>query len=378
MLDFTSALYLGLEHGSRSLPPWERLTLGKPAVLEPVPGSAEVEKQLARLVGCERALLASSTLHLFSDLFAILAVRNVNIFLDASAYPIARWGVESAAAAGVRVRIFRQHDVGSLRAALDRADRRRPVIVADGYCPACGIAAPIAGYLDLAAEREGLVVIDDTQALGIFGHSAGFRWPYGKEGGGSLQRAGLRDPRILLSSSLAKAFGAPIAVLAGSHALVSEYEQKSKVRMHCSPPSAAVIAAASHALEINRRYGDILRLRLAKRVGDFRRGLKRMNLAAVEGLFPVQPLRLPRRLQARGVYEALLQSGVRPVLQAGSGSVVERISFVISTRHTGSEIGYALASLEAVTADGKKLRGGNDNDDSSENATAGFRNVLGA
>jgi hypothetical protein len=98
----------------------------------------------------------------------------------------------------------------------------------------------------------------------------------------------------------------------------------------------------------------------------------------VEGLFPVQPLRLPRRLQARGVYEALLQSGVRPVLQAGSGSVVERISFVISTRHTGSEIGYALASLEAVTADGKKLRGGNDNDDSSENATAGFRNVLGA
>ena len=38
VLDFTSALYLGLRHPSSSLRPWSGLTTGKPAVLEPPRG----------------------------------------------------------------------------------------------------------------------------------------------------------------------------------------------------------------------------------------------------------------------------------------------------------------------------------------------------
>ena len=53
MLDFTSALYLGLEHASRELPAWDRLTLGKPAALEPQPGAGRVERRLAALIGSE-------------------------------------------------------------------------------------------------------------------------------------------------------------------------------------------------------------------------------------------------------------------------------------------------------------------------------------
>ena len=52
---------------------WDRLTLGKPAALESPPGAREVEGELAALTGCERAVLAPSTLHLFWDLFGILA-----------------------------------------------------------------------------------------------------------------------------------------------------------------------------------------------------------------------------------------------------------------------------------------------------------------
>ena len=78
MLDFTSALYLGLSHESWRLPGWDRLTLGKPAALESPPGAREVERDLAALVGCERALLAPSTLHLFGDLLTILAERDAN------------------------------------------------------------------------------------------------------------------------------------------------------------------------------------------------------------------------------------------------------------------------------------------------------------
>ena len=71
MLDFTSALYLGLRHPSRSLRAWPALTAGQPAALESPARRFGVARQLAALQGCERATLLPSTLHLFWDLFGL-------------------------------------------------------------------------------------------------------------------------------------------------------------------------------------------------------------------------------------------------------------------------------------------------------------------
>ena len=57
MLDFTSSLYLGLQHPSRSLAPWGRLTTGVPAVMGEPPESHQVARGLARLQGVERTVL---------------------------------------------------------------------------------------------------------------------------------------------------------------------------------------------------------------------------------------------------------------------------------------------------------------------------------
>ena len=72
MLDFTSCLYLGLRHESDALPAWSSLSTGKPAALEDPPGARRVARKLAELQGCETALMAPSTLHLFWDLFGHL------------------------------------------------------------------------------------------------------------------------------------------------------------------------------------------------------------------------------------------------------------------------------------------------------------------
>ena len=65
MLDFTSALYLSMGHASHRLPPWERLTTGRPAALAEPALADSVAAQLAALMGCETAVLAPSTLVLF-------------------------------------------------------------------------------------------------------------------------------------------------------------------------------------------------------------------------------------------------------------------------------------------------------------------------
>lgn len=186
MLDFSSSLYLGLRHPSRSLAPWHRLTNGKPSALVEPPGAASVASELATLIGCERAVLLPSTLHLFWDLFGIQTGDTVAIYCDAGAYPIARWGIENAAARGVAVHYFSHHDVDALRRRLDRHARShaRPLVVADGFCPRCGRPAPLADYLDAVRGFAGSLLIDDTQALGILGHTPGPEAPMVAAAGG--------------------------------------------------------------------------------------------------------------------------------------------------------------------------------------------------
>ena len=259
MLDFTSALYLGMRHAHETLQPWAQLTTGRPAALEPLPEAESVARALARLWRCERATLGPSTLHLFWDLFDVLARNRIAVYVDAGIYPIARWGVERAAAKGVPTATFRTHDPTALEAILHRYRGlgRRPVVVTDGLCPATGRTAPLPQYLKLVRAQDGYLVVDDTQALGILGRDPGRTAPYGRGGAGTLAWRGIDGPELIVGSSLAKGFGAPLAALAGDARVISTFEDLSSTRIHCSPPSLAAIAAASRALAVNERRGRL-------------------------------------------------------------------------------------------------------------------------
>ena len=351
VLDFTSALYLGLRHSSRSLEPWDQLTLGRPAAMEAPPGAAELAGDLAALMGCRRAILAPSTLHLFWDLFGMLADSGVGVFLDACVYPIARWGVERAQARGAPVQLVPRHDPRALGALLDggAAGRRLPVFVTDGYCPACGRAAPVAGFLERLKPHGGLLVLDDTQAMGILGESPGPGAPYGRGGGGSLRFHQVRDGRILVVSSMAKAFGVPVAVLAGSEEMISQFDERSATRVHCSPPSLAAIRAMAHALAVNRIHGEALRLRLAALVSQMRRGWARLGIAASGGLFPIQTLRARPGFDATRFHQRLRAGNVNAALHRDRGNEA-RISFLVTARHTAAAIDLTLRVFEMTYA----------------------------
>jgi 8-amino-7-oxononanoate synthase len=304
-----------------------------------------VANRIARLQGCERGTLAPSTLHLFWDLFGILAGCRIAIYLDAGAYPIARWGVERAAGRGVPVYRFPHRDARALQQLLSqRSSRIMPVVVTDGMCNVCGCIVPVAAYLDHVRAAGGLMVIDDTQALGLLGTRPDETAPFGHGGGGSLCHNNVGGPDVLVISSLAKGFGVPLAALSGSEDMVQRFEDRSETRVHCSPPSAAAIHAADRALKINADCGDGLRAKLIQRVQHFRRRLAESNLASEGGLFPTQTLQLPRSLDTRRLYQQLLDLGMRTVLRSGhSGD--PRISFVVTALHRPEEIDRAVNEL---------------------------------
>jgi 8-amino-7-oxononanoate synthase len=348
VLDFTSALYLGLRHPSSSLRSWLHFTTGAPAALVEPAEAREIARLLAELQGCEAATLATSTLHLAWDLFGLLAERPITIFMDAETYPITRWGAQRAAMRGAPVRTFPHHDAVALGRTLATVPRgRAPVIVTDGFCPNCGRVAPLADYLALARRRGGMLVADDTQALGILGQAPGARVPYGQGGGGSLRWNGLHAPEALVFSSLAKGLGVPIAVLAGSRPWIDKYEEKSLTRVHCSPPSVATLRAAEHAVACNRRDGDARRGRLLDLVRRFRRGLSAAGVSTGPGLFPVQTIRSPQGKLASALHRRLAERGIRAVLHR-SETGKARVSFLITAAHAREQIDIAVCAIDAA------------------------------
>jgi 8-amino-7-oxononanoate synthase len=351
MLDFTSALYLGLHHAHRVLSPWMELTTGRPAALRPAPQAERLSPALARLVGCERAIVAPSTLHVFWDLFDVLASERIAIYADAGLYPIARWGIERASAKGVQTTIFSKHDSASLERMLyrRRAKDLRPVVVADGICAETGQAAPLHDYLALVRERRGYLVIDDTQAFGLLGDCVGNDAPYGLGGGGTPAWLGISAPELIIGSSLAKAFGAPLAVVAGAAEVIAQLEKMSATREHCSPPSLAAIAAAQRAIALNGRRGDLLRARLAGLVRHFRQGVHRVGLTAEGGLFPVQTLRTIAG-DPEALYRRLLQEKVRALLHRPGTASRPVLSFLITASHRQSDIARCMDALRRACA----------------------------
>lgn len=364
MLDFTSALYLGLRHDSVSLAPWSELTRGAPAVLAEPPGAPGVARALAELVGCPRALLGPSTLHLFWDVFGVLAAEPIAIHWDEALYPIARWGIERAVSRGTPARPFPHFEPEALWRNLKRSahGERRPVVVTDGFCPGCGRPAPLREYLEATRAHGGLLVLDDTQALGILGEPAPGA-PLGKGGGGSLRWSGAVGEEVVCISSLAKAFGVPVAVLAGGARLLQAFKARSETRVHCSPPSVAVIRAAEHALALNARQGDELRRGLARRVAFFRARLRAQGLASAGGWFPVQRVDVREGLEPAALEARLSRAGVRAVLQRPRCAPGVALSILITVRHGFEALERAARALarafRAEALDEQESAGGN-------------------
>jgi 8-amino-7-oxononanoate synthase len=347
MIDFASALYLGMRHASSSLRPWDQLTAGKPAALEEVDGSEVVASRLAALQGCEAATLGTSTLHLVWDIFSSEATTGTAIYLDAGAYPILRWGVERAAARGVPVRSFRRHSAEALARLAWQARREglRPLVVTDGLCPASGEVAPLREYLECAEAYGGSLVVDDTQALGILGLQPTRNVPYGRGGGGSLRWLGLESPNVTVIASMAKGFGVPAAVLAGNRKRIEKYAMHSETRVHSSPPSVAAVRAAESALAWNSADGDRLRARLAYLVRYFQRALRKIGVEAAGGLFPVQTITALSSEQATRLHFGLGQRDIRTVLHRGQKA---QISFLINVGHQLHEIEHAASVAAQV------------------------------
>jgi len=310
-----------------------------------------VAADVAALTGCEAATLAPSTLHAFWDLFTLWPARSCAIYVDGAAYEIGQWGAERAAARGAAVVRFRHHDAAALEKELRRNRAgRTPVVLADGFCPCCGNAAPAPEYVECVRSYGGYLVLDDTQALGILGQDASPRDPLGRGGGGTMRWFNERDARVVLVASLAKAFGAPVAVVAGTQETVERFERNAETRVHCSPVSAPALHAAENALAMNSYGGDRLRAALCSLIARLKKKLEGSALRPRCGMFPVQTFAGSRTLPAGYLHRRLAAAEIETVLQRDRTTGAPRMAAMVTVKHTARDIDRLATVLLGIEA----------------------------
>jgi len=356
MIDFASALYLGLAHPAACPGRYTSLTTGVPAALAAAPLAGELAARAAALQGCEAGVAAPSTLHLAIDVFDRLG-RTHTLVADDGLYPVMRWGLERARGLGAPLAWFTHGNlaelVRTLGAVIPQQPARPPAIITDATLRT-GATVALPAYLAAAAAHGGLVVIDHSQVLGVLGERPHAREPWGHGGGGVLVHAGIAPARpVLLVASWAKAFGAPLATLCGPAALIGDIVRDGPTQLHCSAASQAALLAGLDAIDANRRDGAVLRRKLFRFVHRLRDGLARLartalpDLAGTLPLHPMQQIRLGAPARTLALHAGLWARGFRTALLRQAGGQYA-MAVIVRADHRAHDIDDLLTAMAAL------------------------------
>ncbi len=268
----------------------------------------ELERELARWLGCPAALLFSTGY--MANLGVLTALAGPEDLIASDALNHASI-IDACRLSGARVEVFPHADPDGLRRALGRGRARRRIAVLDGVYSMDGDVAPLRALVPVAREHGAAVVLDDTHGIGVLG----------ERGRGTSELEGVEVDAWV--GNLGKAFGSFGGFVAGSAALREWLINRARSFVFtCALPPASVGAALA-ALRIAAAEPD-RRKRLLERAEQLRAGLRALGYdtgASTTHIVPVivgedrAAMELAGRLLERGVYA----QGIRyPSVPAGT------------------------------------------------------------
>lgn len=301
------------------------------------------------MVGQQGALVYPSTTHIALDVIPLLAGGSGLILVDERAYPISLEGVNAAACRGARILRFPHNDFRALERALED-NRRFPdkVIVCDGVYPAGGYQAPLNEYSNLGRVHDAVLYVDDAHGFGLVGERPTRAMPFGTGGGGTPKHQNITGGNLVHVGGFSKAFGVPVAFVAGPRGFIDYLRDITSTYTHSSPPAIPNLAAALAVVRLNSVSGDANRRHLVEKVRLFRNRLKQYDISLTsDPFFPVQTLWFDNPSYTEVVARKLRQNGIWVVLQLWPAEHPNgaAIRFVITAQHSRADIDAAATRI---------------------------------
>jgi glycine C-acetyltransferase len=312
----------------------------------------ELERRIARFVGCEAAILHSSCFAANEAFFAALLANDFGqsdyqdcIYSDMLNHASIIDGVRLCRqiAKPTVSRLYRSRDLDHLREMLaeDRDKNYRIKIIAtDGVFSMEGLLAPLKELVAIARENNALLFVDESHATGALG----------KTGRGTPEELGVYGDIDIITGTFGKALGgASGGFIAGRTPLIEFLRQKSRPYTFSNTMPPAVVAGSIAALDLIENDPSIVNA-LHENTEYFRREIVRLGFTIIEGRHPIVPVMVGEAAIAQDMSRELLGEGVYikglwyPVVPKGEA----RLRAQISAAHTRDDLDRALAAFQKV------------------------------
>ena len=341
-VSFAGCNYLGLAQDPRVLEAAHealgRLGLSTSASRQTSGNTSEhdaLERDLSAFLAFEGALLTPDGYTANLAAAQALARDHRIALLDERAHQSLR---DAARVAGMPIATYAHLDPLDAARQLRELGPQGVVIMTDGVFATDGSIAPLTQLLDAMPEAGCTLLVDDCHGFSVLG----------RHGRGTLNHLGLADPRVRLTTTLAKGLGCSGGIVCGPSTWTEFARRSSSAAVCTTPAPPPSVAAARCALRLIQH--EPLRFdRLRRNVQLTRDALRCAHFEAHEHPIPVFAIWRPDEAQTRALAQGLHDRGIfipASVYPGGPAPVYLRIS--VTAEHTPEQIQRLGSALHEI------------------------------
>lgn len=302
----------------------------------------ELERELAEFTGQEHAILSAEGYTANFMACQVLGRSHGVALVDAQTHRSVR---HAASAGGMQVFDYEHLNAESAAWLAARHADQGVVILTDTVFAADGAIAPLPELLGALPVRRGTLLADDCHGFCVLGRG----------GRGALSHFGLDDPRIVMTTTLAKGLGCYGGAVLGRRAFIDEVQKSAWVYRSSTPVPPAIAQACRTALGL-LRADEALVSGLRANIGGVRKVFARLGLPLPPEGVPIFTFTLATHARMQRVHELLHEAGVlAPLIDYPGGPAPLYFRIVVNAMHTqeqidrlGAELTKALASTEQM------------------------------
>ena len=284
-----------------------------------------LEAELAAFMGQDAAILSAEGYT--ANFMAMQALcRDHRVCLvDAHAHRSIR---HAAMAAGMQVFEYEHLSPESARWLVDQHADSGVVIATDSVFAADGAIAPLPELLALLPARRGTLVVDDCHGFCVLG----------PEGRGAVPHFGLADPRIVITTTLAKGLGCYGGAVLGRRAFIESVQQRAWVYRSSTPIPPALAEACLAAVRILHQDSSLVDA-LRTNILLMRQSLFFLGLPLPPDGVPIFTFAVSPIERMESIHATLIEQGLfAPLIEYPGGPADRYFRVVVNAMHTAQQI----------------------------------------
>jgi len=301
----------------------------------------ELERELAKFVGKESALVFSTGYQTNLGIMSALLGRNDVVVLD-------KWDhasiVDGTRLGMAEVKRFKHNDMDHLKKVLDQIPEDKGIlIVVDGVFSMEGDIANLPELVKIKKEYGARLMVDDAHSVGILGEN----------GAGTAEYYGLTDEVDLIMCTFSKSFASLGGFVAGEAKVIDYIKHFARPMIFSAALPPAQVAAAKASLQIIKTDRK-RRENLWESTRFWQEGLKKLGFDIGETQTPIVPVIIGDDMLTFAIWKKLMEYGVytNPVITPAVPPGRQLLRTSIMATHTKEQLQRALDAFEKA---GKEL-----------------------